>query len=351
MATEPVGHGGQAHHVKLTEVDPRDETAFARWFDVLDGWQREQRPGEPGWLLEEQRAFALAGDGADPDGRVVLLQAEQDGVVHGIARAELPRRDNLHLLHGLVVVGEPHRRQGTGRLLLAELERTAVQAGRSAVIVEADEPPGAEGRSAARHLAELLGYVAEQEEVRRDIDLPLGAQVVEDLGRVAREHAADYVVRSWVGAAPDELAEELAGLFRVMSRDVPTAGLAYAEEDWDVARLRRDEAEAVQMGRRVVGAGAVHLPTGRLVAFTRTAVPGALPARAYQWDTLVVGEHRGHRLGTLVKLACLQRLAEQSPATQWISTWNAAENTPMIRVNDALGARTNGRLVAFQKRL
>lgn len=337
--------------VDVEQVDARDEQAFARWFAVLDAWQRETRPDEPGWLFDEQRQFALAGLQEDPDERVVLLQAVQDGEVHGTARALLPARDNLHLVNAVVFVGAAHRRRGTARRLVAQVEQIAREDGRTAVIVEADEPPGTEGRSPSRGLAAALGYVAEQEEVRRDIDLPLSPQVVEELGRVAREHAADYAVRSWVGPAPDDLVEELAGLFRVMSRDVPTAELAYDEEAWDVPRLRRDEVEAAETGRTVVTSGAVHVPTGRLVSFTRTAVPRALPLRAYQWDTLVVGAHRGHRLGTLVKLACLQRLHEQSPATQWISTWNAAENLPMIRVNDALGARTNGQLVAYQKRL
>ncbi|TAL24479.1 MAG: hypothetical protein EPN99_02770 [Frankiales bacterium] len=87
------------------------------------------------------------------------------------------------------------------------------------------------------------------------------------------------------------------------------------------------------------------------MAYTTVGIPLAAPERVYQWDTLVLKEHRGHRLGTLVKLACLQRVAEEVPQARVISTWNAAENAPMIRVNDALGARVNGQLVNWQKRL
>jgi hypothetical protein len=86
-----------------------------------------------------------------------------------------------------------------------------------------------------------------------------------------------------------------------------------------------------------------------MVAFTAMGWPRSQPARAYQWETLVSAGHRGHRLGTLVKLAALQELSARSPGTRFITTWNAQENAPMIAVNDLLGARVNGRLVVAQK--
>jgi hypothetical protein len=66
---------------------------------------------------------------------------------------------------------------------------------------------------------------------------------------------------------------------------------------------------------------------------------------------MVDGAHRGHRLGLLLKMLALRELAAASPATQYVSTWNAQENGPMIAVNEALGARTNGRILAFQRKL
>jgi len=63
------------------------------------------------------------------------------------------------------------------------------------------------------------------------------------------------------------------------------------------------------------------------------------PAVGYQWDTIVRGEHRGHRLGLLVKAANLQQLREQMPAVRWLNTWNAADNRHMVPINDRLGFR------------
>jgi len=63
--------------------------------------------------------------------------------------------------------------------------------------------------------------------------------------------------------------------------------------------------------------------------------------RGFQWGTT----------GLLVKLVALQELSARSPASRLVSTWNAQGNTPMIAVNEALGARTNGAVLALQRKL
>jgi GNAT superfamily N-acetyltransferase len=337
--------------VQIEQVDAQDDVAFAGWFAVLDAWQREGRPEEPGWLLEEQRALVLCGSQDDPDERTVAMSAVEDGQVLGIARVDLPCRDNLHLADLLLITHPAHRRRGIARALLADVERRVREQGRTTIVAISDEPRGQEGRSPSRFAGPALGFSAEQVEVRRDIDLPLSPAVVTGLEELAATHAAGYDLRTWRDAVPDDLLEDQAHLLRRMSTDVPTAGLDWQEEEWDAARVRRSEQQARDMGRTWFGAGAVHRDSGRLVAYTTMGVPIASPQRAYQWDTLVLREHRGHRLGTLVKLACLRRLSREVPEAGVISTWNAQENTPMIRVNDALGARTNGQLVNWQKRL
>jgi GNAT superfamily N-acetyltransferase len=337
--------------VHIEQVDARDDAAFAAWFEVIDAWQRDSRPEEPGWLLEEQRALVLSGAEDDPDERVVALAAVEDGQVVGMARIDLPCRDNLHLATLLLITHPAFRRRGAARALAAEAEQRARAQGRTTIVAMSDEPRGEEGRSASRYAGPALGFVAEQVEVRRDIDLPLVPAVVAGLEAVTATHAAGYDLRTWRDAVPDDLLEDQAHLLRRMSADVPTAELDWQEEEWDAARVRRREQQARDMGRTWFGAGALHRGTGRMVAYTTMGVPVVSPQRAYQWDTLVLREHRGRRLGTLVKLASLQRLSREVPDTRVISTWNAQENTPMNRVNDALGARTNGQIVNWQKRL
>jgi GNAT superfamily N-acetyltransferase len=335
--------------MQIGQIDPRDHTAFAAWFRVLEASERDLRPGETGSLLHEQQRKALVGAARDADVRTALLAVHDAGDVVGAARLELPQNDNRHLVEVDLAVHPSARRRGAGRALVQAVERLARADGRTTVIGFADEPPGSEGRSPGRLVLARLGYAVAQEEVRRDLDLPLEPARVVQLEGACRPHAGDYALRTWVDHVPEDLVDDRAELSRQMSTDVPKDDLDWREEVWDAARIRRDEELALSMDRRRVATGAVHVPTGRMVAFTEMGVPRAAPQRAYQWETLVTEPHRGHRLGLLLKLTALEELAARSPETTVISTWNAQENAPMIAVNEALGARVNGRLAILQK--
>ena len=328
-------------------MDPRDDAAFAQWFAVTEASDRFERPDEPNWLLHEQQRMSLD----DEDSRKELLAARADGATVGVARLDFPLKDNLHLCETVLVVHPDARRRGIGRKLDDEVVRRIRAAGRTTVLTMCDEPPGTEGRSTGRLAGTALGYDVAQTEVRRDIDLPLDPERVIELERTCAPYAVDYTVRTWWDRCPDDLVDDRAHLGEAMSTDVPLDKMDWQPEVWDADRLRRQEALAQSIDRTFVSAGAVHVPTGRLVAYTDMAIPRSAPRRAYQCDTLVLREHRGHRLGMLLKLTALQELHRASPQTAFISTWNARENAPMIAVNDALGARTNGGIAALQKRV
>lgn len=351
MGTESVGIDRLGIAGVVVEgVDPRDDAAFADWYAVVQAAERHSRPDEQGYTAQELRVNALQALDLDRDHDVVLLAARDGDRTIGAAQLDLPVRDNLHLCELELLVHPDQRRRGAGRALLAEAERRLLVAGRTTVIAYSDEPPGRPS-PAARGAAEALGFRRSQSEARRDIALPLPPELVAALEAATAPHAAAYALVTWRDGVPEPLLEDLAVLHQRMSTDVPLADLEITEVSVDGARVRRQEQRARDMGRSLIGGGAVHRETGRLVAYTDMAVPLAHPERAYQWNTIVLGEHRGHRLGTLVKLVALQRLSREVPEARLISTWNALENAPMIRVNEALGARTNGEGVAWQKRV
>ena len=335
----------------IQQVDPRDADAFAEWFAVAEQVQQHARPGEPDWLPHEIRASALAALDTDRDHDMWLLAARDAAGVVGAARADLPLRDNLHLVETELYTDPPERRRGVARALLAELEQRCRDAGRTTLLGYSDEVPGAGGSPMTRGAGAALGCTLSQSEQRRDIDLPLDAARADALADESRRHAADFDIVTWQGAVPEPLLADLAYLHQRMSTDIPLGELDITEESFDGPRVRRHEQLAIAMDRALFAAGAVHRPTGRMVAYTDMAVPRAAAQRAYQWNTIVLTEHRGHRLGTLVKLAALRELSEAFPQTRFITTWNAVENAAMIRVNDALGARVNGGGTAWQRRL
>jgi GNAT superfamily N-acetyltransferase len=330
-------------------IDPRDGETFAAWYAAIQATQQDLWPGEPGWQLGELRAQALAEDAAD---RTECLAAVEDtGAVAGSLLVRSPMLDNKHLVTAELYVHPECRRRGTGSALLAALEKRAVEDGRTVVLVEQEEPNRLGIPSPERAFALAHGYECAQLDLRSDLPLPVESVRLVALEAACAPMARDYEIVTWTERCPDEYVEGRAVLGRSISTDIPLGDLALEPEVWDVERVRRGEALAQAQGRRLLGAGAVHRDTGRLVAYTELHVPGAAPERAYQWDTIVLAEHRGHRLGTLVKMANLRQLGAVSPATTKVTTWNADDNKPMIAVNTALGFAVVGADLEWQKHL
>ena len=78
-----------------------------------------------------------------------------------------------------------------------------------------------------------------------------------------------------------------------------------------------------------------------LAALTQLCTDDGTPGWAFQQITAVAKEHRGHRLGLLVKAANLQQLTGDDPGARRILTGNAGANKYMIAINEMLGFRVS----------
>ena len=331
--------------VHLVETCP-DDALFASWCDVWAASQRADRPGERPRAAVEHVALArqLLAPGGSRDGthRAALV----DGVVVGALRLLLPLRDNPTVAVVDLAVAPDARRRGTGTALLEEAVRTARERGRSELLTEVDEPgPATPGRLfAQRH-----GWTCDLVETRRDLALPLDEERLRSLEQDARRASSGYALVTWRDRTPDELLDDRALLERRMTTDAPHGDLPVEEEDWDAGRVREYEQMHAERGRTVLSAGAVR--DGRLVAFTDLHLPADAPEHAHQGGTLVLREHRGHRLGSLVKAAVLRQVLADFPAVRTITTYNADSNVAMVAVNEALGFVPAGALSSWSVRL
>ena len=255
--------------------------------------------------------------------------------------------------------------RGIGRALYDTVERAVREAGFGRMLAYAVSPdaPGerivpptgagsvpAENREVRFLIAR--GWRLEQVERGSRIALPADLADLEARRSVAAEAAgADYRVHTWSGPTPAQWLTDQAMLNTRMSTDAPSAGLEEPEDIWDEDRLAEYDARMADAPRRTLTAAAEHVPSGRLVAFSQLAVPHDLSRPVNQEDTLVLRDHRGHRLGMLLKVANLAFLEDVAPGHPSVLTWNAEENRPMLDVNEAVGFVPIGYEGAWRKDL
>jgi GNAT superfamily N-acetyltransferase len=147
----------------------------------------------------------------------------------------------------------------------------------------------------------------------------------------------DYRPVWWHTSAPDELVDGYAYAVSRMATDVPSGELEQEEETWDAERIRYRERLKVDAGQIMAVAAVVHEPTGAIVAFNEIVIGRDRSRRAENYGTLVLPEHRGHRLGTIVKCLGLIRWHDLVPTCPSVMTFNAEENRYMLDVNEAVG--------------
>ncbi len=219
-------------------------------------------------------------------------------------------------------------------MLLAAAEEFARDLGRSTVVAYSDhpDPEGAPGdgpmlrapdgdallpaSAPAAGFAAAHGYSLAQ--LERVSSLTVGGRVDEFRSelesRTALATASGYRLELWTDRTPGDLVDAYAVARERMVLDVPAGGVTIDEERWDAARVRERESESIDGGMTLLVAAAV-TPGGDVAGYTELELPLGREI-AYQYDTLVVGPHRGHRLGMLVKLANLVRLAEIRPRSR-----------------------------------
>lgn len=318
------------------DTDPEDAARFDTWARVLaDAAHHDQGQDHDAWTAEELRALE-----ASPSKTRLQVLAVDDGQPVGAAGVIAPLLDNESTALVFASVLPGHRRRGVGDRLAGWVGETARSLGRTTLHTEtqwgADTDEDPHGPWVERH-----GFAPAQTVLRSDL-------AVRDAVLPDAEAAPGYRLETHVDAMPEADLADRATLARRMSTDAPLGDLELSEEEWDEDRVRGEDERTRAMGRRVVSTFVRDLASGRLVGYTSIQVPRDAPALAFQHDTLVLREHRGHGLGLALKAATLRALADAVPEVATVRTWNAADNAPMLAVNVAMGFRPSGRMRQWQ---
>jgi GNAT superfamily N-acetyltransferase len=268
-----------------------------------------------------------------------------DGAPVGYVGMEMPRLDNLGDVQVRLSVLPAYRRRGVGRALIDTVVERARTAGRKSVIghVMSRHPDGSKFAAAMDARPGL-------EEVRSRLDLrTLDQARLDGLYADAWRHAAGYRLTHWTGVPPAEIIDDVAYLDSRLAADTPAGDLPVEPPRADAEKIREGELRAARRGRISYHAGALY--GSRLVAWTKIAGDVVSEAHAWQNITLVDPEHRGHRLGTLVKVANLGHVRSLRAGLERIDTCNAASNEHMLRINRAMGFRPIDSLTYWQMTL
>lgn len=315
---------------RLRTLDPADTAALR---GCRAAWVASQDIDDPAGPRMTERVLAawmsqnFIGDPAE----AWYVPGPGPGSVAGWFRLELPDLENTDRAGLLIVVDPAARRQGLGRELLRQAAQRAAAAGRS--VLGAEVRDGSPGDAFAAATGAKPGMAA----TLRRLDLrTVPAGKFARLRADAAAAATGYSLARWTGPTPPEYLDSFAAVLNAYADAPHDEG--YEAEAWDGDRVReRGDAIVRVIGERRYTVVAAHAASGELAAMTQLGVSPDDPRWGHQGLTAVTRQHRGHRLGLLVKTAMLEWLAEAEPAIERIETGNAADNEHMIAVNDALG--------------
>ena len=279
----------------------------------------------------------------------LMWLAVLDGAIVGRVGVAIPLETGSRSAYWLIELLPEVWGQGIGTAAYQLVEQAADAHGRTVLQSWAQHPdipgdrltaPTGFGSIPLDHAARFYrrhGYALEQIERCSRLDLRDPFDEIQRLLAVAREASTGYRVLQWLLPTPTEYRDGYAWMKSRMSTDVPAAALEFDEETWDAARIALHDDRYLRGGNTVQVTAAQHVATGGLCAFNELVIGADRTRATHQEDTLVLREHRGHKLGLLVKCEGLLGWRNVAPESPRVVTYNAEENRPMLDINEAMG--------------
>jgi len=311
--------------IEVRPLDAWDDAEFAEAYAVL---VEAETHGRPHAQVDEARV--IRSSLVRPSATVIVQgwMARVDGRAAGVLLVAWPLLDDAQVCWPMLAVAPAARRRGVGSALCAVLMRAVRSAGRSVIQAEVSHPADVDVWPGTA-FAERHGFRLAMREAHCVLRLP----VPPDRLDVAAGHG--YELRAWRDSCPGDLVDGYCRMRERFEGEAPTGDLLVGPQRWDEARVRDTEQRRLAQGRSSWTTVALS-PGGEMVGFTEL-VAVVTGREANQNQTLVLPEHRGHRIGAAMKAANLRRMSADLPGIELVHTNVAPDNDAMNRVNRELG--------------
>lgn len=270
----------------------------------------------------------------------------------GVGHVDVTFQDNPDLATLRLGVHPEHRGEGIATALLEQAIIPGLHAeGREKVIAFGEIPADADPTDPSlpwNRIAARLGLETKNVSICRLCPLPVPEPALAACEADARERSGDYRIELWVDEVPEEHLEAYGVLLRQLDLDEPDGDVEYEAPEFTPERIRDMERRRRESEQRILIAVAI-APDGSIAGnseVTWSTTPGAV--RGWQMNTLVMPEHRGHRLGLALKAATHRRIVELVPELRTLVTWNSETNPWMIAINERLGYEIAFRSPVYQ---
>jgi GNAT superfamily N-acetyltransferase len=332
---------------ELTADALADDEVMREFYDVSRRAELFGREHAPHWTFEEFLAVVRSHDRGE---RQQLYAAYDGDRMTATATLWSFLLDNTEKAWFQLDVDVPERRRGIGRAIVALLDETVRDDGRTLIMSDSKLPFDDRENHGYRRFAEACGYELSNYEVVRHLELPVPDERIQEWIDEAAPHHDSYTIETFVDDVPADLVESLCVLLGQLGVDAPTGAVDFEEEAMTPDRFAEMLDRSKAMGRARFETVAL-TPERLVVAQSTLSVPRSSGTEVFQWGTFVHREHRGHKLGLATKAVNLRAVQAFRDDIALVTTQNAETNGYMVSINERLGFRPVEVSAEFVKRL